>query len=189
MKELLKRTKANMILMAILTILLGLILIIWPASSTMFICLVAGWLLLLGGILSVVIYFSSREAGPSSALFLGLVAAALGLWIVIRPSAMMQFISVLFGIILLLHGFMDIQDSIELKRGAYNSWWIFMLFSVLTVMLGVFVIWAPITSAAVMTIFSGISLLFDGITELILVFRVSKMAKQLNAYGKDYTTF
>ena len=64
-----------------------------------------------------------------------------------------------------------------------------MLFSVLTVMLGVFVIWAPITSAAVMTIFSGISLLFDGITELILVFRVSKMAKQLNAYGKDYTTF
>ena len=62
MKELLKRTKANMILMAILTILLGLILIIWPASSTMFICRVAGWLLLLGGILSVVIYFSSQEA-------------------------------------------------------------------------------------------------------------------------------
>ena len=70
MKELLEVQKQNMILMAILTILLGLILIIWPASSTMFICLVAGWLLLRGD-LSVVIYFSSQEAGPSSALFLG----------------------------------------------------------------------------------------------------------------------
>ena len=189
MKELLKRTKTNMILMAILTILLGMILVIWPASSTMFICLVAGWLLLLGGILSVVVYFSYQETGPNSSLFLGLIAAALGLWIVIRPSAIVQFISVLFGIVLLLHGFMDIQDSVELKRSSYSNWWIFIIFSVVTVILGVFVIWAPITSASVMTVFSGISLLFDGITELILVYRVSKAAKQLDGYGKNYTTF
>lgn len=118
MKEWLKRTKANIILVALLTMILGLVLILWPTSSTMFICLLSGWLLLLGGILSIILYFSAPQTGPNAGLFLGLVVSALGLWTVIRPGTVVQFLSVLFGIILLIHGFLNVQDSIELKRSA-----------------------------------------------------------------------
>lgn len=82
MKEWLKRTKANIILVALLTMILGLVLILWPTSSTMFICLLSGWLLLLGGILSIILYFSAPQTGPNAGLFLGLVVSALGLWTV-----------------------------------------------------------------------------------------------------------
>ena len=75
MKEWLKRTKANIILVALLTMILGLVLILWPTSSTMFICLLSGWLLLLGGILSIILYFSAPQTGPNAGLFLGLVGA------------------------------------------------------------------------------------------------------------------
>ena len=68
MKELLKRTKTKTTLMAICTILSGMILVIWPASSTMFICL-CGWLVIIVGrdIIGSSL-FSSQETGPNSSL-------------------------------------------------------------------------------------------------------------------------
>lgn len=187
MKEWLKRTKATIILVALLTMILGLVLILWPTSSTMFICLLSGWLLLLGGILSIILYFSAPQTGPNAGLFLGLVVSALGLWTVIRPGTVVQFLSVLFGIILLIHGFLNVQDSIELKRSAYADWWVYLLFAVITITLGIFVIWAPLASASAMAIVSGASLLFDGITDLIFVFRASKVIRKLDSYTNSYT--
>ncbi len=184
MKELLKRTKVNIIISSIITILFGIILIVWPTSSTLFISSLAGWLLFLGGIISVVIYFSTRQTEPKANLLLGLIVVSFGFWAVIRPSALVQLISVLFGVILLLHGFLNIDDSLELKNGGITNWWVFLFFSILTIILGIFIIWSPIASATVMTIISGISLLFDGITDLILVFRISHILKSPH---DDYT--
>ena len=57
----------------------------------------------------------------------------------------------------------------------------------ITITLGIFVIWAPLASASAMAIISGASLLFDGITDLIFVFRASEVIRKFDSYTNSYT--
>ena len=100
MKEWLKRTKANIILVALLTMILGLVLILRPTSSTMFICLLFRLAAAArGDSFHHPLFFRTADRSDCQGLFLGLVVSALGLWTVIRPGTVVQFLSVLFGII------------------------------------------------------------------------------------------
>ena len=85
MKKLFKRSKINTALTSVLSLILGLILILWPVSSTMFLCVIAGWVLLLGGIFLLGLHFAGKNNTNSTKLLLGVIGVAFGLWIVLRP--------------------------------------------------------------------------------------------------------
>ena len=179
MKDFLKRTFKSMFIVAVLTIVLGLILIIWPSSAAQFLSKVLGWIILIAGIVWVVLYFTSSYSGTNTTLFLALILTAFGFWSVIKPGVMAELISVLMGILLITHGFLNIQDALELKQSYYDRWWIYLLFGVLTAILGFFVIWSPIQSLIAMTIITGIALIFDGVTDIIFLIKAGKVVRSL----------
>ena len=178
MTDLLQRTKKSLTIMAIITIILGFVLTFWPVASVKVICIILGWALLIGGITWIIVRFSSAPSTNAS-LILGVIITAFGLWMVIHPSIVVQFIAVIFGILVLVHGFMMIQDSLELKQNGYNQWAVFLLLGVTLAALGIFVIWSPIVSSKVMTIIIGISLILDGISNLVFVIKASNRIKSL----------
>ncbi|MBQ4288357.1 MAG: DUF308 domain-containing protein [Clostridia bacterium] len=179
MKNLLKRTTRSITVWAVCTILLGLIMAFWPESSTRIICIVLGWAMLLGGIAWTFYHFSSANS-TNSGFILGVVAIALGFWIVIHPTVVVQFIAVIFGIILLVNGFMLLQDSLELKQGNFAPWLMFLILGLVCSVLGIFVIWSPIVSSKVMTIIAGISLVIDGVSNILFVLRAAHLIRDLS---------
>ena len=56
MSEILKNLKWNMVVTAVLVIILGLILILYPGIAVATICLIVGWGLFIGGVVSGVLY-------------------------------------------------------------------------------------------------------------------------------------
>ncbi len=179
MKSLFKRTAKSIAIWALCTILLGLVMAFWPESSTKIICIVLGWVMLIGGIAWTFYHFSSANS-TNSGFILGVVAIALGFWIVIHPTIVIQFISVIFGIILLVNGFLLLQDALELKQTDYPQWMLFLILGLVCSVLGIFVIWSPIISAKVMTIIVGISLIIDGISNLIFVMKAAHLVRNLS---------
>ena len=56
-----KNLKANYTASALICMVVGMVLIIWPATSTQVVCMVLGGVLLIYGIIQIVLYLIARE--------------------------------------------------------------------------------------------------------------------------------
>ncbi len=178
MKELVKRLKLDCLLVAILSILFGVTLLIWPTLSTLAACYLLGSVLTVCGILRIISYF--RDGTRSlfqTDLFLGLVFTVGGIWILLSPNAVGSLVFALLGIVILLHGFLDLQEALDLRRAGYQYWWAVLLLGLASIALAALVLFNPFQSLTVLTMFIGASLIYDGVSEVWIIARVSSILR------------
>ena len=76
MKEKVKQIKFNFVVAAILYIVLGLVLLLWPDTSSSVICYAIGAVLLIHGVIGIIAFLSSRNKNAVLALQLVVSVAA-----------------------------------------------------------------------------------------------------------------
>lgn len=174
--------KITVITASVIMIILGIILIFNPIDVTVFICRVAGFLLLVSGIFTTGSYFlnSAEDIGDSS-IVMGLIQLALGLWITLRSENFVQFLTMIIGFVVLVHSFGFFGNTIDIRRCGYKYWWVMLIVSVITLILGILIVVAPFKTVAVTMIVSGIGLIFDGITGIVAVIKVDKFVRDVRA--------
>lgn len=181
MKNILKKTKLNLILASILTIILGLILVLNPVSATVFICRTVGIILLAMGIFVTGSYFLNigQNVGGAS-LIAGLIELAVGIWISLRPESFVQFLTIILGFIMLVHSFVMFQGAIEVKLFGVSKWWLVLILALLTLVLGIIIIISPFATIAVTMTIAGISLIADGIISIAMTVFIIKASKMID---------
>lgn len=181
MKNILKKTKLNLILASILTVIIGLILVLNPVNATVFICRTVGIILLATGLFITGSYFLNigQNVGGSS-LIAGLIELALGIWISLRPDSFVQFLTVILGFIMLVHSFVMLQSAIEIKLFGIKRWWLLLITALLTLILGMIIIISPFATIAVTMTIAGISLIADGIIGIITTILISRAEKLIS---------
>ena len=148
MSDLFKRIKWSTLLSAVLTLVIGIFLLVRPDAAVVTISLIVGWMLLISGVVSAVLFFAGKTFGFAYLnIILGVIGIALGLWIVIDPAFIANFIMVLLGILMLVHGAVDLQSSFELKKIGGRRWGLDMVFALITMALGVLVIFLHFKAA------------------------------------------
>lgn len=178
MSDFFKRIKWSALISAIVTLIIGIFLLVRPDTAVNTISLIVGWLLLISGIFSVILFFTGKTYGFAYLnIILGIIGTVLGLWIVIDPKFISNFITALLGILILTHGAVDLQSSFELKKLGNEKWWLDMLFAILTIVLGILVIVLHFNAMKLIMVVCGISLLIDSITDFIIVFRLARAQK------------
>ncbi|MFR1517218.1 MAG: HdeD family acid-resistance protein [Clostridia bacterium] len=178
MSDFLKRIKWSTLISAVLTMVIGIFLLARPDAAVATISVIVGWILLISGIFSVILFFAGRTIGFAYLnIILGVIGIVLGLWIVIDPDFIADFIMVLLGILLLVHGAVDLQSSFELKKLGGSRWGLDMIFAFLTMALGVMVIILHFNAAKLIMILCGISLILDSVTDFIIVARLARAQK------------
>ncbi len=178
MKEILKRIKADVVLSALLCIITGVVVMVWPAAITILLGRMIGLVLLIMGLAHALSYLANREENRIG-LASGVVVFALGVLIFVRPELVAQMVSVVVGVILIMHGVGDLQLGLESRRNGDDIWWLCILLSAATILFGVFVIWKYFQVAKVATWLVGLALVFDGLGDLFVVYRVTKAAKRV----------
>lgn len=176
MKELLNRWKADVVLSAVLCVVTGIVVMIWPATVTLIVGRVIGVILVVMGVKHGFAYLQNRETSRLG-LASGVVIFTLGVVILLRPELVAQMVAVVVGVLLIMHGMEDMQLGMESRRCGYANWWLSLLFSVVTILLGVFVIVKYFQMAEVAAWFLGLALVFDGVSDLIVVFQVTRATK------------
>jgi uncharacterized membrane protein HdeD (DUF308 family) len=95
---------------------------------------------------------------------------------------------IFFGIILLLLGLMQLMGALgTLSRSVLS--WIYLIFALLMVSGGAFLLFKPIESAENIITFLGAILLVYGLLELMMAWRLKKMPKGANAGNIVDTTY
>ena len=149
-----KALKWRSLIVAFSAILLGLLFILTPQASADVICYVAGILLLASGIAAVISYLASGR-----------------LFCLLRPEIIQGLLTVLFGVFLVIDGMMTLQDGVDCARARLAGWWVPALLGAVTIALGCVVLFGKFDSIMLL---AGISLIADGVFDLIVTLAFSK---------------
>lgn len=174
-----KGVKANDTVSAVLCVILGFLLIIWPGTSTQVVCMVLGGVLAGYGVIQILMYLFAKEHTIylQGMLVLGIVFAVLGVWILLNPTGIIKAVPIIMGIIIIIHGLHNSGKGWELKKLGYESWWVAFLFGVLTIVLGVVLVVNPFTAVnTVVRVIGGI-FVYNGVSDLWILSRIFKTKK------------
>lgn len=180
MKEFLKGIKVNYTASALACVILGLVLLIWPGTTTQIVCMLLGIVLFVYGVIQILLYLMNRERSIISQgmMLLGIIVAVIGIWILLKPEMIIMAVPVIIGILIAMHGLHNVIQAISLKRDGYENWWVACLMGVLTVLLGGVLIYNPFTVIDTIVRLIGIFLIYDGLSDMWIISRVFKVKKE-----------
>ena len=163
--------KKNYFISAILTIALGAVLVIWPDWSGRILCYLLGAALILMGGIQLIVCIRAERIGFYSkfSMLMNIILILLGVWVCIRPDTVLSLVPVIIGIVMLIHGCMDLQFTMDIKHAGSGKWWIALIFALVTLTLGVFLVMHPFLAFEITMLSIGIGLLYDGISDLVLM--------------------
>lgn len=174
-----KSLKVNYSLSAVICVILGIVLLVWPGQSTQVVCMVLGIVLGGFGLIQIILYLATKEKTmvSHSMMMLGVVLAVIGGWIVLKPETIIKAVPMIVGILIVIHGLHNTVQAIDLKKMQYDNWWVALLLSLLTVALGVVLICNPFTIVDTVVRIIGAFLVYDGLSDMWILSRVFKTKK------------
>lgn len=153
---------------AILYIILGLMLIIFPGISGTVFC----WGLAVAALgiaaLRLSQYFRSKRDGygNSGDLIVGIIFAFLGLICLLRADLVLSLLPLTLGIVLLVSGIFKIPAAVEMYQNRVPSYIPILVSCLIPLVLGIILISNPFGAAKGVITFFGISLIIGGVSDL-----------------------
>lgn len=180
LESLIRDIKWSFIASAILSILMGAVLILWPDMSGEVLGYIIGFLFIVYGIFSVISYVTHPILMDFGLyLFTGLLSVIFGILIVTNPGIVKSTASVALGLFVMIDGIINMRRSVLLSSFGYSRWWLSLTVSVLCVVLGILVLLFPSLFGNILLMALGIALVLGGIADIVTICKVSKFRKSL----------
>lgn len=187
-----KREKVRLIAMSCLFIIFGILFCVIPNKSLSVIETISAVCLIVFGLISLFSYcFTPILFRDSSTLVKSIVAIMLGLLISFIPT----FFVFVVGLIVAFNGLERFGYALDVKEVGDKKWWIDFIAGLIIFALGVTAVILCNTSVAsnIVMIYFGISLILDGLINIILIFalhrEIAKVKKFVKSNGEDFTDY
>ena len=173
--------KKSKMIAGIISALLGCVLMFWPGLSMGLICQFVGAALTITGVLTALVFFTQPKENPfrAASLIAGIPLAVLGVFIMLKPSFLVEFVPIFVGVIVLFDGMMNLIETFDLMKQKYSRWWISLIFAVLTIILGVLLILRPFGIAKFIMQAIGVIMLYNGISDIFIASRIKTKIKDI----------
>ena len=174
-----KSLRANYLISAVLCVLFGITLVVWPDISSKLVCIGFGCVLALTGAANLITFFVRKDGSLLSQINMlaGIVLLVLGGWIIFDPSVLMRIIPVVIGAIIAVHGGHNVLQAAEFYKEKYDKWWVALLLGIVTIGFGALLIYNPFEAVNTMIVLIGVMLIYDGISDIWIISRVSKTVR------------
>ena len=173
MKEKIKSLRLNITISALFSIVIGALLLIYPAESLATISRVIAAIIILAGLF--IIISQIYEYGFSAmGIAVGGVLAVIGIWLFLAPGSIVSIIPIAIGVLLVVHGLQDLGLAIEGVKAHAPRGWLPFVFAILNIVLGAVCIAGAFNVVKLATRIIGIMLIYDGISDIGIVHKVRK---------------
>ena len=180
MGDRLKNLSLSFVLLAAIYAVLGLVLLIWPLQVMDALCYLTGGVLLFYGVCAVLTFWRAeiRTAGHLLSLLLGIVAAAVGVLLVLQPALFQSLLTVILGIYIAIDGLLNGKRALELRRMGSPGWAVCAGLSAASVALGLVVLFRPLLAGIALVRLIGGALLYIGLSDLATLFLLWRLTRQ-----------
>ena len=183
-----KTTYRNAVYRALISIIIGVILIIWPDVALKSIVIVIGALFLLTGIMAFITSYRQQQAAQHTDGLLslnGIGSIILGILLVSIPLFFTTVLMVILGCILILAAIAQLATlSAARQFGPISA--VNYFYPIIILLAGLIVIFKPWGSAEYVIIILGATAIFYGITDLISQYRINKLRKKAQATEQQH---
>ncbi len=118
-------------------------------------------------------------------LAFGILLISMGAILILRTGSMVHIICSLLGLYILADALLKVQISIDSRSFGIRQWWIILAAAVITSIVGFLLIFRPYESARMAMILLGISLLSEGILNLVTVLTAVKIFRRRSSSEVD----
>jgi uncharacterized membrane protein HdeD (DUF308 family) len=174
--DLVRRASTLSLLWGVSLICLGMLAVASPLVAAVAVNTIIAWLIVFAGVVHLVVAFHSREAGSVIwRLLVGLAYICFGVYLIGRPVAGVATLTLLLASLFLVEGVFDIVLFFRAPSTLRSGW--ILLDGIVTLLVGLMIYrqW-PSSSAWAIGTLVGVSLIFSGITRMMVSLAVRKAA-------------
>ena len=177
-----KKGFTSSIITSIILAVLGILLIVATEATIISISYIIGGILILLGFFGLVDYIRKidTELKTGVDLVYGVVTVILGVLIVMNPKAIASIINYVLGIIIVISSAVKLNYAIQLKGNNNSLWKSTIIFSLITTICGLILIFKPFTGAIVATKIIGAIVLIYAILNIISTLTIRKEVLNLH---------
>ena len=131
------------------------------------------------GVINILVFLSHRDGTLYAGFLLitGIILAVVGIWLMARPTLVTVIIPRIIGLLVCVHGFRDIRDTLSLKKSGSSRWTAALLLGAVTLVLGAILVLAPFEAFTTVVRLIGAFLIYDGISDIWITTQVSKAVR------------
>lgn len=186
MKKLFTETKNSFLLSSITLVIFGIFLLFWPSMTGLVVGYAFGAFILLFGVINLIAFFRKNkdETVYHYKLIIGFVAMAVGIFVLIRPEVVMTIIPYALGFMLLFDCYLNVRQMLSLRKIGSRLSTAALVVALLTLAVGALFIINPFGTMSALAIFMGISLIFDGASNIWVIIVLARALKNPSAVAQ-----
>lgn len=152
------------IILSIVYVILGVIIISRPETVITVIGKVVAILGIIYGIVITIMNISDLE--EENTLLRGILAIVMGIALLIYPNSLSILISLGIGILFISSSVARIRFSVFLRKVPEVNWIIILVSSIITLLIGISFVFAPLASAVTLATVSGILMIVYSVIDI-----------------------
>jgi len=171
-------------LTAILLIATGIVCFCSPAGTLAGLSTFLGISLIISGIGSIGTFVTTRRAilGAGWVLLGGIVTIILGILVLSNTALVSDALPILFGFWIVFMGLARIISAFDVKKLKLSGWWLDIIWGALLIALGALSFYLPAVNAILITVFTGLFFVFNGIAMLVELYYACKIEKKATEF-------
>ena len=170
MQQTTKRFKATFIITSAGYILMAILMLFLPGQSKDWICYLLGAIAVVLGIIRVAFFFMKNDMSRvfQNDLAIGVVALIAGVYLIANKAIVWVWLPVILGFAVIFDSIIKLQNAFDLKQSPFKYWWILLIVSICTGVLGSLLVIGTFEGAALL-VYLGVVLIIDGLANLAAV--------------------
>ena len=136
--EVLKDLRKNELINNIILLVVGVILTIWPDETLNIAVNLVGSVIMIFGIINIFMFVKGSN-NDYLTLFIGILALAVGMCVIVKSASVISIIHILIGIAVLANGLTNIKALLDIKNDS-KKWKVLFISSIITTVFGLLLI-------------------------------------------------
>ena len=173
-----RELRLNATLASVVYLLLGVVLVVAPTTSKNLLCTLVGVVVLIYGAFNLLAFLLDRDfGGLSIELIIGIAAASFGVFSLLNPGFLMDFLIIVLGLAIAVASAGSLKRALNLRAFGYGYWWISLLVAAATLLVALTFVFCPEVYGALLMQIIGIILIVEAIGDLLTIHRLSRIAR------------
>ena len=178
MFEKLKKIRLHVSLSALLTVVLGVVIMLNPTSTVLLIAKAVGTIILIVGAVMILGGLFDSDGTRMGGIAVGAIIAIIGAWVLMSPEKAAAIIPAVVGVIMILQGIENAELAFSAKKARGRHWGINLLVAAANIAFGVLCITTGLGVVSIGMMFVGGMLVFNGLASMVVVHRVNSAERQ-----------
>jgi uncharacterized membrane protein HdeD (DUF308 family) len=156
------------VLHGVLAIVFGIIALVSPTSTAFVLTIVIGAYAIVDGVMDIVLAIQRRRSEPTALrIVLGVVSVLFGLVVLVWPGLSLSVLPFLAAAWAIVIGILQFSTALGARKQASRSWIWSAIVGVLWVLIGVFMLFHPLTGLVVLILALGLWAVVIGIVWIV----------------------